>query len=48
MSTNQIDDPKQGPQCACGGATHERQDETGYYFQCEMCGECIELESAHA
>ena len=38
MSTNQIDDPKSGPSCKCGGKTWEWLDENGHYYQCEECG----------
>jgi hypothetical protein len=44
MSTNQIENPKQGPNCKCGGTTWERLDDSGHYWQCEMCGECVDVE----
>ena len=43
MSTNQIDNPKQGPTCHCDGVTWEWLDETGHYYQCEMYGDVIEI-----
>lgn len=42
MSENRIDNPQRGPDCSCGGITWERLDSTGYYYQCEQCGECVE------
>ena len=42
MSENRLDNPQRGPNCSCGGITWERLDSTGYYYQCEECGECVD------
>ena len=51
MSMNQLDDPDDGPACLiCGGCTHEwledspGDDQCGHYWQCEDCGECVDIQ----